>query len=79
LQYLDISENNLDSLPLSLYSLTDLKMLNISHNHSLTSLDSDIVKLTKLRTLGVYDCHSLTSPPFEVLMLGMDAVRQYYS
>jgi len=79
LKKLNVSANNITSLPSSVYTLNGLLQLDISYNKSLTSLDPKILQLTQLHELNVFDCHSLISPPLEVCKRGADSARQYYA
>jgi len=78
LEKLDISGNLFTNLSSSVYTLSNLKHLDISKNRLLKSLDSKILQLTQLHTLIIKDCVALTSPPLDVCERGLVAVRQYY-
>jgi len=79
LKILNISLNKFTSIPSSVCALSNLHMLNISNNISMTSLNLDILQLTHLWFLNTRGCDALTSPPLEVCERGLDAVRQYYT
>jgi len=79
LQKLDISRNNLTSIPSPVCTLSRLRKLDISKNNFLTSLDNKILQLTQLHELKAHGCNALTSPPIEVCKRGITAVRQYYT
>jgi Leucine-rich repeat (LRR) protein len=64
---LDLTGQQLTSLPESVLNRTDITSLNLSNNQ-LTSLPADIVKLTNLRILNVEN-NRLTSLPAEISQL----------
>lgn len=72
---LDLSENQLTSLPPEICELTNLIKLNLSGNQ-LTSLPPEIGKLSKLTELYL-DGNPLVSPPLEIVEQGKEAIIEY--
>ena len=64
---LDLSDNELESLPSEICQLTSLKELDLSYN-ALSSLPSEIGQLTNLTSLNL-DANSLSSLPAEISQL----------
>lgn len=56
LRELDLTLNAIDRLPPELGELTQLQVLVLSDNVSLTNIDV-VTKLLKLKTLSLYSCH----------------------
>jgi len=64
LEYLNLSSCGIDTLPLSLFELTNLEMLILSDNQ-ITELPKEIGNLTSLTSLVLYD-NKLTNLPKEI-------------
>ena len=62
LQTLDLSDNQLTTLPESIGKLTNLQELNLGYNQ-LTTLPESIGQLTNLQELYLYNTQLTTLPP----------------
>jgi len=74
---LHLNSNRLTELPKELFQLTNLRSLWISHNH-LSTLPPEILRLTKLEQF-IFSGNSFVSPPLEIVVQGMDAIREYFT
>jgi len=66
LEYLAISEANLQKIPKTIFTLPNLKYLKLMHWNKLIELSSDIKKLNKLEGLSLVACPLLKKIPKEI-------------
>jgi len=73
---LDLDNNQLTSIPAELGNLTNMKLLYLNNNQ-LKSVPVELGRLTKLDELGLNGNKDLTSPPLEVVVRGVDEIKNY--
>ena len=74
---LDLSWNQLTSLPESITKLSNLTQLDLREN-KLTSLPESITKLSNLTQLDLRE-NPLETPPLEIAEKGIEAIRDYFN
>ena len=79
LQHLAIGGNDFKDVPAVVYSLNELRVLDLSYSNKLLSVNEKVLNLKNLKTLNLWRCSSLTHPPSSVCEKGLHAVKKYFT
>ena len=79
LQHLAIGGNDFKDVPAVVYSLNELRVLDLSYSNKLLSVNEKVLNLKNLKTLNLWRCSSLTHPPSSVCEKGLHAVKKHFT
>ncbi|XP_067930854.1 malignant fibrous histiocytoma-amplified sequence 1 homolog [Watersipora subatra] len=78
LRALELSNNNIQSLPMWIYKLDNLASLDLSRNKKLLKIERAVVEMKSLAELECDGCESLKEPPYSVCELGITAIKKFF-
>ncbi|XP_067930840.1 probable serine/threonine-protein kinase pats1 [Watersipora subatra] len=78
LRVLNLSRNNIRSLPMWIYKLDNLASLHLSWNKNLLKIESAVLEMKSLAQLECYECLSLKEPPYSVCQQGITAIKKFF-
>ena len=79
MKVLDLSGNQFQILPSTVYKLSALTELDVSSNKKLVKIEEQILILTNLKQLECDGCSSLEYPPYTVCKQGLSAIQKYFT